>query len=88
MKRVRANGGARTTLAPEGIIILGGDYLEQRKIAQVLGITVPNKGEMISVRVSSNCDSQTPNTVSLAAKLWRVATDADPIEHAPTLPTT
>ncbi|MDO5099366.1 MAG: NaeI family type II restriction endonuclease [Corynebacterium sp.] len=88
MKRVRANGGARTTLAPEGIIILGGDYLNQQKIAQALGISVPEKGEMISVRVSSNCDSSTHNTVSLGAKLWRVATDTDPIEHAPTIPTT
>lgn len=32
MKRVRSNGGARTILQPEGYLILGGDYLNQRQI--------------------------------------------------------
>ena len=48
MKRVRANGGARQILAPEGIAILGGDYIWQREAADALGLPVPSDGEFVS----------------------------------------
>lgn len=48
MKRVRANGGARQHLAPEGLVILGGDYIWQREAAAALGLPVPSDGQFVS----------------------------------------
>ncbi|WP_275792875.1 NaeI family type II restriction endonuclease [Prescottella equi] len=50
-KRVRANGGARTALAPEGYVILSGAYNHQKQAAEDLGVPVPNSKEYVSVRV-------------------------------------
>lgn len=51
MKRVRANGGARTALRSEGYVILGGDYEKHRVAARLLGLEVPTSGEIVSARV-------------------------------------
>lgn len=87
MKRVRANGGARSALADEGILVMGGDYESHRRVAQALGLEVPLPGEFISARVARADDSD-PNTVDLQGALWRLADESDPVQRAPDLPST
>lgn len=83
MKRVRGNGGARTALAPEGIIILG-QYESHRLIAQQLGLLQPGPGESISAGVERS------PAAGIGAEIdgcwWQLATGLGRIEHAPTLP--
>ncbi|MBL8810610.1 MAG: hypothetical protein JNM43_10570, partial [Planctomycetaceae bacterium] len=84
MKRIRGNGGSRTRLKSEGIIILG-HYEEHRRIAHSLGIPVPDKGETVSVRVVP-ADSDLVPAVRIDRARWRVANDDDPIVEAPNCP--
>ncbi|MHA7271190.1 NaeI family type II restriction endonuclease [Arthrobacter sp. HLT1-20] len=70
MKRVRENGGARSTLRAEGYLILGGDYTAQTAVAQALGCVVPEPGELVSVRVGP-VDYVMENSVELDGQLWR-----------------
>lgn len=84
MKRVRANGGARTTLKPSGIIILG-QYKSHATIARQLGIPVPGAGDSISVRVV-RAENPGQNVASIDGALWRVAHSDDPVVSAPDLP--
>jgi hypothetical protein len=72
MKRVRENGGARTALRPEGYLILGGDYNEQRTTAEALGSVVPEPGEVVSVKV---VPSTPHNGVRIDHAWWRLARD-------------
>ena len=84
MKRVRYNGGSRTALQPEGIIILG-HWESHRQIAAGLDVPLPGPGESVSVRVVSA--SPTDDLVAaIDGGRWRVATDADPPERAPRTP--
>ncbi len=85
MKRVRANGGARSALAAEGILIPGGDYGSHRDIARRLNVEVPDPGDFVSVRVAPASDSD-PYFVELDGALWRVAEPGDPVVPAPDLP--
>ena len=78
MKRVRNNGGSRSALAPEGILILGGDYSVQRQIAVNLGATVPSPGEFVSVRVAPTTSSSI-NAVTLDGRWWRLAHDGEDV---------
>lgn len=78
MKRVRNNGGSRSALAPEGILILGGDYSVQRQIAVNLGATVPSPGEFVSVRVVPTTSSSI-NAVTLDGRWWRLAHDGEDV---------
>lgn len=87
MKRVRANGGARSSLAGEGIIVPGGDYDSHRSVARQLGIVVPAPGEFVSVRIT-RATIDDPNTANLDGVAWRVAVPSDPIVPAPALPAT
>lgn len=88
MKRVRANGGARTTLAKEGFIIPGGDYESHRRIARGLGIAVPGPGEFVSAQVVPAAPGDQA-TVRLGGSLWRVAKPGEPVAvAAPQLPKT
>lgn len=48
-RRVRYNGGARSALAPEGIIILSGVY--HSRLAEALEVPIPKSDEYVSVRV-------------------------------------
>lgn len=66
MKRVRENGGARTALRPEGYLVLGGDYNEQRTTAEELGSVVPEPGEVVSVKVVPT----TPHNVARIDHAW------------------
>ncbi len=87
MKRVRANGGARTALAEDGILVMGGDYASHRRVAESLGLEIPLPGEFISARVVQAGEGE-PNTVELQGALWRLGDDSEPVETAPELPTT
>ncbi len=84
MKRVRGNGGSRSRLKSEGILILG-HYEKHRLIAESLGIPVPQQGESVSVRVA-RANTGERRTVMLDGQLWRVATPSDPIKSAPDCP--
>ncbi len=83
MKRVRENGGARTALRPEGYLILGGDYRNQRTTAEALGSVVPEPGELVSVKVVPT----TPGSgVRIDHAWWRLANeDEEAVEAAPSI---
>ncbi|WSC24734.1 NaeI family type II restriction endonuclease [Streptomyces sp. NBC_01766] len=87
MKRVRGNGGARSALRDDGIIIMG-DYDSHKQIAAQLGIPVPLEGEFVSVQVTrvSHLQDTRPG-VALDGERWACATSADRPERAPSLPT-
>lgn len=86
MKRVRGNGGARSALRSEGILIIG-DYESHRMIASQLGVTPPNEGEFVSVRVAKAKEHHHPQHLTLLdGEHWAAATAADPVEMAPSLP--
>ncbi|HIC7645146.1 TPA: NaeI family type II restriction endonuclease [Serratia liquefaciens] len=80
MKRVRANGGARSYLACEGIIILGHQN-EHPRICRELGLPKVEKGQVVSARIVKD-----PNGVCrIGNDLWRVAEKDDDISPAPIL---
>ena len=88
MKRVRGNGGARSLLQPEGIIILG-DYRSHKTLARKLGLPEPLDGEFVSVRIcpAGRRDPRDTPKVSLGGlELWRVAWPGDVVVEAPILP--
>lgn len=80
MKRVRANGGARTALRPEGYVILGGDYAKHRSAAADLGSEIPGPGEVVSLRVVP-ADSGDALTTAFGSKRWRIADDSEVCVH-------
>lgn len=87
MKRVRGNGGARSTLQEEGILIMG-DYSSHRDVAAALCIAVPKEGEFVSVRVTEASEQHEGLPyVILDDRRWVCATPEDPIHRAPLLPT-
>lgn len=78
MKRVRTNGGSRSYLSKEGIIILG----HQKKhptICRQLGIPVPVKGQVIAIRLVKCIDG----SVTIDDCKWRMANENDPHSIAP-----
>jgi len=84
MKRVRANGGARTLLQPEGIIILG-QFQSHVAIARAFAVPVPGPGDSVSVRVTP-AKKRGAGVVEINARLWKIAAPGDPIVSAPDLP--
>lgn len=82
MKRVRYNGGSRTRLQAEGIVILG-DSAEHRSIAATLDIEVPQQGEAVAVRVVPASGGQLLRAFEAEGGWWRQATSADPVHVAP-----
>jgi hypothetical protein len=84
MKRVRANGGARTTLRPEGLLVLG-QYSSHVRIAAELGLLLPGPGDSISARVA-RAAARCPGVAEIDGGIWRLATENDPVEMAPILP--
>lgn len=88
MKRVRANGGARSALRAEGYLVPSGDYVAHRKIAEGLGAVVPRRGEVVSLKVVP-AEAFAPRSVMLDGAWWRLAReDESVIEAAPKLPST
>lgn len=86
MKRIRKNGGARTALKHEGIIILG-QYNSHVIIAHALGVPVPGPGESVSVRIAP-AHFPGSGVAHIGGSLWRIATPEDTIVAAPDLPKT
>jgi len=86
MKRVRGNGGARTSLRPEGIVVFG-QYFAHAALATQLGLPAPGPGEFVSVRLArtDRCDLSEPH-IHLEDQNWIVATPEDPVVEAPVLP--
>lgn len=74
MKRVRGNGGARSALRSEGIVILGGDYSHPRAIAAELGLPTPGRGEVVSTRLVPTVSGEVLS-VELEGRSWRVAAE-------------
>lgn len=83
MKRVRFNGGSRTRLAPEGIVILG-DSARHREIASILDVEVPEKGESVAIRVVPAAPD-TLRCFESDGRLWRLATTQDSVTPAPAM---
>jgi hypothetical protein len=86
MKRVRGNGGSRSALRADGILIMG-DYDSHRAVAEQLGLLPPREGEFVSARVAK----QRPHHgdaahVILDGQPWVIATSDDAPEIAPLLP--
>ncbi|MER6223566.1 NaeI family type II restriction endonuclease [Streptomyces sp900105755] len=86
MKRVRGNGGSRSALRPEGILIMG-DYASHRMIAGRLGLPLPEEGEFVSARVTPYRPQHGDSPrVSLDGKEWVLAQPHDLVVPAPALP--
>jgi hypothetical protein len=86
MKRVRGNGGSRSSLRPEGIVIIG-HYEGHRRIASALGVPTPGPGESVSVRLARRLSRHSGLPfVTLGGESWVVAQPDDPVETAPLLP--
>jgi Restriction endonuclease NaeI len=86
MKRVRGNGGSRSSLRPEGIVIIG-QYESHRRIAQALAVPVPGPGESVSVRLARRHLRHVDLPfVRLGGDDWVVARPNDAVEEAPVLP--
>jgi Restriction endonuclease NaeI len=84
MKRARGNGGARTHLRREGILVLGHQDGDPQ-IAFALGLPVPQKGEFISARVTpARADRADPVAV-IDGRGWALARPGDPPHPAPLL---
>jgi hypothetical protein len=84
MKRVRGNGGARSTLKAEGFIILG-QYRNHRRIARELGVDVPEEGESVAVRVV-RAKAGEPGAAKIQETYWRLAKTGDNVTNAPDVP--
>jgi hypothetical protein len=84
MKRVRANGGARTHLQPEGVIILG-QFTSHVRVALDLGVPVPGRGDSVAVQLAP-VKKRGPGVAEIGGKLWRIARANDVIVAAPDLP--
>jgi hypothetical protein len=88
MKRVRYNGGARSALRPEGIMIPGGDYDSHRSLALSLGAPDIAPGEFVSFPVTETSPDDARGT-ELEGHHWRIAEPHEPAAPlAPLLPTT
>lgn len=86
MKRVRYNGGARTSLRDEGIVILG-DYSVHQNIARQLQIPIPQEGEFVSARLASRRQEHgNKPTIRIGGVDWVIADEHDHAETAPRLP--
>jgi hypothetical protein len=86
MKRIRGNGGSRSSLRPEGIVIFG-QYDSHRRVARTLGLPIPGSGESVSARLATRKQQHAGAPfVVLDARQWVVALLQDPAEKAPLLP--
>ncbi|MFB7517924.1 NaeI family type II restriction endonuclease [Streptomyces sp. NPDC056144] len=85
MKRVRGNGGSRSALRGEGILIMG-DYGSHQRIASELGVPVPQEGEFVSTRVVEVSPQSNRRSVVLDGRLWACASADEAVTTAPSLP--
>lgn len=86
MKRARGNGGARDMLRPEGIVVLGHQDNDP-KVALALDLPVPQKGELIAVRLAP---VSRPTNLRPAAEIdgrfYAVALPEEKVTEAPLVP--
>jgi hypothetical protein len=90
MKRVRGNGGARSRLQAEGIVIFG-HYDSHRGVARQLRLPVPapGSGESVSVRLARRAAHHDGLPfITLDGERWVAALPGDPAERVPLLPGT
>ncbi|MFD6887808.1 NaeI family type II restriction endonuclease [Streptomyces sp. NPDC059957] len=85
MKRVRGNGGSRSSLRDEGIIIMG-DYRAHQDIARQLGLPVPGQGDFVSARVIEADDQHSKPHAVIDGTAWTLASPGDIATRAPILP--
>ncbi|MFE7707957.1 NaeI family type II restriction endonuclease [Streptomyces sp. NPDC057486] len=86
MKRVRGNGGSRSALRSEGILIMG-DSASHRDIAKRLNLPMPQDGEFVSARVAlAGPQHESRPQVVLDSERWALANCDDPSAPAPLLP--
>jgi len=86
MKRVRYDGGARSNLQPEGIVILG-QGRSHRAIAAQLGIPEPRAGESVSAQVTRLQEHHGGRpSAEIAGERWTLAQPGDLVELAPKVP--
>jgi hypothetical protein len=86
MKRIRGNGGSRSSLRPEGIVIFG-QYDSHRRVAEALGLPLPGGGESVSVRLAKRKPHHIGFPfITLSDQHWVVALPEDRAELAPILP--
>ncbi|MEU9373176.1 NaeI family type II restriction endonuclease [Streptomyces sp. NPDC048255] len=85
MKRVRGNGGARSSLRREGIIIMG-DYRAHQEIARQLALPVPQEGDFVSARVVRSVPGDSRPCAVIDGHSWTLAESGDPVITAPLLP--
>lgn len=82
MKRARGNGGARTALRAEGILVLGHQDNDPQ-VAADLGLPVPRKGELVAARVVPVHPDRNDPVAEINGELWAVAQPDDQIVVAP-----
>lgn len=82
MKRARGNGGARTALRQEGVLVLGHQDNDPL-VAAALGLPAPQKGELVAARVIPVCPDRTDAAVEIGGELWAVARPGDPAVPGP-----
>jgi hypothetical protein len=85
MKRARGNGGARTQLRAEGILVLGHQGADPL-IARALGLPEPRKGELISARLVPAQDGRADPVAVIGGDRWALARPGDPVAAAPVVP--
>jgi hypothetical protein len=85
MKRARGNGGARTQLRSDGILVLGHQDRDP-EVARALGLPVPRKGEFISARVVPAGPGNSGPCAEIAGQRWALAQPGDPVVTAPAVP--
>lgn len=85
MKRIRYNGGSRSVLQEEGLIILG-DYKRHQEIASALKIPVPRQGETVSVRVAPHNGDDSEPFFQVDGQRWRKAREGETPITAPIVP--
>jgi hypothetical protein len=85
MKRARGNGGARTALRPEGILVLGQQDNDPR-VAEDLGLPRPRKGEFVAARVVPVDAHDARPAAEIEGALWAIARETDPVVAAPEVP--
>lgn len=82
MKRARGNGGARTALRAEGILVLGHQDNDPL-VARALGLPVPRKGELVAARVVRARAERGDPVATINGEAWAVARPGDPETLAP-----
>ena len=85
MKRARGNGGARSALRPEGILVLGHQDNDPL-VAAALGLPVPRKGEFVSARVVPAHEDRDDPVAIIDGQAWALARPEDPQAPAPVIP--